>query len=77
LLNEEAGKRAGADGKGGLSTRMVRYLHAIIRPGPAAKQSKKGLLPRNVADATSPPTVKNKEMRPLTEEELLKFFEVG
>jgi len=64
------------DGKGGLSTRVVRYLHVIIRQ--ALQQAvKEGLLPRNVADATSPPTVKNKEMRPLTEEELLKFFEVA
>lgn len=65
-----------ADGKGGLSTRMVRYLHAIIRQ--ALQQAvKEGLLPRNVADATSPPTVKNKQMRPLTEDELLTFFETA
>lgn len=65
-----------ADGKGGLSTRMVRYLHVIIRQ--ALQQAvKEGLLPRNVADATSPPTVKNKQMRPLTEEELLAFFKVA
>lgn len=65
-----------ADGKGGLSTRMVRYLHAIIRQ--ALQQAvKEGLLARNVADATSPPTVKNKQMRPLTEEELLTFFEAA
>lgn len=65
-----------ADGKGGLSTRMVRYLHAIIRQ--ALEQAvKEGLLVRNVADATSPPTVKNKQMRPLTENELLFFFEAA
>lgn len=65
-----------ADGKGGLSTRMVRYLHAIIRQ--ALQQAvKEGLLARNVADATSPPTVKNKQMRPLTEDELLGFFEAA
>jgi integrase len=65
-----------ADGKGGLSTRGVRYLHAVIRQ--ALEQAvKEGLLPRNVADATNPPTVKNKQMRPLTEEELLKFFETA
>ena len=65
-----------ADGKGGLSTRMVRYLHAIIRQ--ALQQAvKEGLLARNVADATSPPTVKNKQMRPLTENELLTFFETA
>lgn len=65
-----------ADGKGGLSTRMVRYCHTIIHQ--ALKQAvKEGLLPRNPAEATSPPAVKNKQMRPLTEEELLKFLEVA
>lgn len=65
-----------ADGKGGLSTRMVRYLHAIIRQ--ALQQAvKEGLLPRNVADATNPPTVKNKQMRPLNEDELLAFFQAA
>lgn len=63
-----------ANGKGGLSTRMVRYLHAVIRQ--ALEQAvKEGLLTRNVADATSPPVIKNKQFRPLTEEELLKFFD--
>lgn len=61
------------DGNGGLSTRMVRYFHAIIRQ--SLQQSvKEGLLLRNVADATNPPTVKNKQMRPLSEDELLTFF---
>ena len=65
-----------SDGNGGLSTRMVRYLHAVIRQ--ALQQAyKEGLLPRNVADATNPPTVQNKQMRPLTEEELLKFFDAA
>lgn len=65
-----------AHGEGGLSTRSVRYLHAIIRE--ALQQAvKEGLLARNVADATSPPTVKNKQMRPLTEEELQAFFAVA
>jgi integrase len=64
------------DGKGGLSTRGVRYLHAVIRQ--ALQQAvKEGLLTRNIADATSPPTVKNKQMRPLTEDELLTFFEAA
>ncbi|MDK2814245.1 MAG: integrase [Thermoanaerobacter sp.] len=46
-----------ADGKGGLSTRMVRYLHVIIRQ--ALQQAvKEGLLTRNVADVTNPPTIK-------------------
>ncbi|MBT9157021.1 MAG: Transposase [Firmicutes bacterium] len=65
-----------ADGKGGLSTRQVRYLHAIIRQ--ALQQAvKEGLLIRNVADATSPPTIKNKQMQPLSEGELLDFLEAA
>ncbi len=65
------------DGKeGGLSTRMVRYFHAIIRQ--ALQQAvREGILPRNIADATSPPVIRNKQMRPLTEDELLKFFEAA
>lgn len=54
-----------ADGKGGLSTRMVRYFYTSIHQ--ALKQAvKEGLLPRNVAEATSPPTIKHKQMKPLT-----------
>jgi len=65
-----------ADGKGGLSTRMVHYFHTIINQ--ALKQAvKEGLLPRNPAEVTSPPAIKNKQMRPLTEEELLKFFDAA
>jgi len=64
------------DGEGGLSTRVVRYFHAIIRQ--ALEQAvKEGILPRNVADATNPPTIQHKPMRPLAEEELLKFFEAA
>lgn len=64
------------DGGGGLSTRTVRYLHAIARQ--ALQQAvKEGLLSRNVADATSPPTIKNKQMRPLMETELLAFLEAA
>jgi|LSQX01.2.fsa_nt_gb integrase len=69
----ESGRR---DGKGGLSTRMARYFHAIIRQ--ALEQAvREGLLPRNVADATSPPALRKKQMQPLTEDELLKFFEAA
>lgn len=64
------------DGKGGLSTRMVRYFHAVIRQ--ALQQAvKEGLIARNVADSTNPPTIQNKQMRPLTEEELQRFFDVA
>ena len=48
-------------------------MHTIIRE--AIQQAyKENLIPRNVADATNPPTVKNKGMRPLTEAELQKFL---
>lgn len=60
----------------GLSTRRVHYCHTIIHQ--ALKQSvKEGLLPRNVAEATSPPAIKNKQMRPLSEDELMKFLDVA
>lgn len=62
------------DGEGGLSTRTVRYLHAIVRQ--ALEQSvREGMLPRNVADATNPPVVQNKPIRPLNEQELVQFFQ--
>jgi len=65
-----------ADGEGGLSTRMVRYFHAVIRQ--ALEQAvKEGILNRNVADATSPPVIKNKQMKPLSEDELLSFLEAA
>lgn len=64
------------DNGGGLSTRVVRYMHAVIH-GALEQAVKEGLLPRNVADATSPPTMKHKPMRPLTEDELLTFLAVA
>ena len=67
-------KSGRVDGKGGLSTRAVRYFHAIIRQ--ALQQAvKEGILPRNVADATSPPVIQNKQMQPLTEEQAITFFD--
>jgi integrase len=33
------------------------------------------MLPRNVADATNPPVVQNKPIRPLNEQELVQFFQ--
>lgn len=62
------------DGKGGLSTRTVRYFHVIIRA--ALEQAvKEGKLARNVADATTPPVVRTKKMQPLTEKQLNVFFD--
>jgi len=62
------------DGQGGLSSRTTRYLHVIIRE--ALEQAlKEGFVMRNVADATSPPVIRNKAMQPLTESELLAFLD--
>ena len=56
-----------------LSSRMVRYMHAVIRQ--ALEQAvKEGKVNRNVADLTTPPVIKNKSIIPLTEEELLVFL---
>jgi integrase len=60
------------DGKGGLSTRMVNYLHVVISQA-LEKALMLGFINRNVAKMTNPPKVKNKKPCPLTEEELLKF----
>lgn len=59
---------------GSLSTRMVRYFYTIINQ--ALKQAvKEGLLTRNVAEATNPPTIRNKKVNPLTEKQLVTFLE--
>lgn len=67
-------ERGRVDGAGGLSTRTVRYFHSIIRQA-LEQAAKEGLLPRNVADHTTPPTGKNKQMTLLTEDELFTFLE--
>jgi len=60
----------------GLSTRTVRYTHAVSRQ--ALQQAvKEGLLSRNVADATTPPTVKSKQMQALSEDDLMALFEAS
>ncbi|OAT79306.1 site-specific integrase [Desulfotomaculum copahuensis] len=66
-----------ADGKdGGLSPRMVRYLHFLL--GAALKQAmKEGLVIRNVAEATSPPRQSKKEIQYLTTEEIQRFLQVA
>jgi len=61
------------DGKGGLSTRVVRYLHTIIRQA-LEQATKEGLIPRNVADLTNPPKIERKPVQPLTEEQTTKFL---
>lgn len=62
------------DGKGGLSTKMVRYIHTLIRQA-LAQALKESFLSRNVADATSPPTIRNKQFKPIEESELIAFLE--
>lgn len=65
------------DGKeGGLSTRMVRYLHFLL--GAALKQAvKEGLVARNVAEGTNPPKQGKKEIQYLTTEEIQRFLQVA
>ncbi len=56
-----------------LSSRMVRYMHAVIRQ--ALEQAvKEGQINRNVADSTSPPVIKSKSIKPLSEEDLITFL---
>lgn len=64
------------DGQGGLSNRVVRYLHIILHA--ALKQAlKNGLVGRNVAEAASPPSVVKKEVRVLSLDEQRKFLEAA
>ncbi|MDN5347458.1 MAG: hypothetical protein PWP65_1022 [Clostridia bacterium] len=60
----------------GLSTRTVRLIHTVAHA--ALKQAlKNGLVARNVAEATSPPGVKKKEIRVLSLEEQHCFLEAA
>lgn len=62
--------------KNGLSTRYVRHMHSIIRK--ALQQAfKENMVHVNIADAAEPPTVKTKEMQPLTEEQVSMFLETA
>lgn len=61
----------------GLSPRMVRYVHSIIRKA-LADALKKGLVVRNVADAATPPSAKSTrapEMQTWTPEQLRTFLD--
>lgn len=49
-----------------LSSSYVKHMHIIIR-GALKQAVKENILIRNVADATSPPKIKNSEMKILTE----------
>jgi len=61
------------DGRGGLSSRTVRYTHAVIYS--ALKQAlKEQLIARNVAEAVVLPAQQKKEIRPLTTEEVHRLL---
>jgi integrase len=74
LYNEKAAQGR-ADGQGGLSARTVRLIHTILHS--ALKQAiKEGLVVRNVAEATTLPRQRKRELRVLTPEEQARFFSV-
>jgi len=62
-----------ADGKGGLSPRMIRYIHAILH-GALKQAIKEGLVIRNVTEAVTLPRQKKKEFTPLNQEQVIKFL---
>lgn len=60
----------------GLSARTVRLLHVVIHA--ALKQALKlGYIPRNVADAATPPRAERKEIRALSREDVGRFLEAA
>jgi integrase len=72
---EQRGRKDHREGEG-LSARTTRYVHTIIHKvlGQAVKD---GLLPRNPADAATPPTAKEAkapEMHPWTDAQLKTFL---
>lgn len=62
-----------ADGKGGLSTATVRYVHAVIRKA-LSDAMRWSLVTRNVADAADPPRVSRKQIRTWSARELRAFL---
>ncbi|HHY38981.1 MAG TPA: site-specific integrase, partial [Clostridia bacterium] len=61
------------DGRGGLSTRTVRYIHGLIHEA-LDRALKQGIVARNVADAAEPPRESKREIRPLKEEEVARLL---
>ena len=62
------------DGKGGLGSRSVRYIHTTIHK--ALKTAMKmGMIARNPADAVDIPKLERREMRVMTEIDLHIFLE--
>lgn len=62
-----------SDGKGGLSSRSVRYLHILIR-GALEQAYKNDLIPKNVSKAVILPIKSQKEIKPLTLEEVQQLL---
>jgi integrase len=72
LYNEKFSKGR-SDGKGGLSSRTVRYIHILIHE--ALDQAvMNNLISKNVSEFTKLPMQKKAEMRVLTAEEQQKFL---
>ncbi|MFH0801161.1 MAG: site-specific integrase [bacterium] len=64
------------DGKGGLSSHYVHYIHAVIHE--ALKQAvKEQLIYRNVAEAVKLPGKVDREIRPLSVDEIARFLEAA
>jgi integrase len=62
------------DGKGGLSSATVRYVHSVIRR--ALKDAQRwNLVTRNVADAADPPRIVRAQIRTWSARELRTFLE--
>ena len=58
---------------GGLSSRTVRYAHAVLRR--ALKQAMRwGMIPRNPCDDADPPKANREEMRPLDREQARRLL---
>lgn len=62
-----------SDGKGGLSPRMVRYMHVILH-GALKQAVREGLVARNVAEAVELPREQKKEFVPLTDDQVRRFL---
>ena len=58
----------------GLSTRMCRYVHTLVH-GMLAQAVKWDKLPRNVADAATPPSLKTKKMKVWETKDAAQFLD--
>ncbi len=65
-----------SDGKGGLSSKTVRYIHGILR-GSMSQAVKNRLIPFDPTSATKPPRKQKKEIQPLSAEQVLRFLETA